>query len=95
MTRPDTLEETVLGCLAQSCYLAREDLRADLRLVDLGLDSLAITSVVAELEAVYSLDLSPDAIVSLLQADDLGTFIEQIRALIPAPSTSAAEAARA
>jgi hypothetical protein len=51
--------------------------------------------VVAELEAVYSLELSPDDIVSLLQADQLGTFIEQIRTLLPARSTSAVEAKRA
>ena len=78
------LETLVREVVAQSCYLPASELRTDLKLAELGLDSLAVTSIVAELEAVCSCSVTPDEINTLFQAEDVKELIERIKGLVTA-----------
>lgn len=70
------LQATIVKSIAEACYLSPEDLRLDLSLIDLGLDSLAITSIVADLEARWQRSFSEDQITAMFQAADVHGLLQ-------------------
>lgn len=47
-------------------------------LIDLGLSSLSYVSVVLQLEAIYSIEVPPDEIVAMFDADCIGSLADVI-----------------
>jgi acyl carrier protein len=74
-----SLEEMIVRAIADTCYLQPHEVAPDLALAQLGLDSLGMTSVVAEIEALYARELNADQLITLFSADTVGDFIERMR----------------
>jgi len=50
MQSKESVHETAVRAIAESCYLQPEALRPDMPLVELGLDSMVILSILARVE---------------------------------------------
>lgn len=70
----DELIEWLCATLARACHLERRAVTAESRVLDLGLDSLTLVSVLTQLEAVHGFELSPDDTLALLDAPDVRTL---------------------
>jgi acyl carrier protein len=74
----DSMKATVLGAIAESCHLTPTELRLDLPVLDLGLDSLTITSILGELETTWQCEFSQEQIIALFQSEYVGDFLSQV-----------------
>ncbi len=76
------LEDFIQTTVAQACNVDRETVRPDTPLLDLNIDSLALVSVFAQVEAVYDLELTPDEILSMLEAPRVSDLVTCLRELV-------------
>jgi acyl carrier protein len=88
MDSPDAMKNAVLSAVAEACYLKPEELRLEISLLDLGLDSLVITSIIAGLENLWHRSFRQDQLIALFEAGDLGDFLQKVLSM--AAETSAA-----
>jgi acyl carrier protein len=84
-TRED-LRTTVATAIATSCYLEPGELRPELSLLDLGLDSLVIASIVASVETSIQRKFNPEELISLFEVEHVGLFIDRVLAIARAPT---------
>ena len=75
MTQDKSLKTTVLGAIADACNLSAAEITVDMNIQDLGLDSWAITAIVAQLEAAYGIEVSTDQLIDLMQAEFVRDFV--------------------
>jgi acyl carrier protein len=73
----ERLKATIVTAIADSCYLQADELSLDLPIRDLGLDSLAIASIVGELEIAWRCEFTQDDVISLIQAERIGDLLER------------------
>lgn len=70
--------------IAQACNLEPASVTGAMSMLELGLDSLTLVSVLAQLEAVYGLELTGDETLPLLEAATVGALIEHLEAVFRA-----------
>ncbi len=80
MSSPEALQKDVWRAISEACYLQPGDLRADLQLTQLRLDSLAMTSIVAILENVWECEFPQERIASLYLSESVGDLTREILA---------------
>lgn len=84
MNPPDSINSIVIGAIARACNLKVEAVTPDLRIAALGLDSMNMTAVLAELEAVYDIELTSDQIIDVLQQERVSDVIQYVSAVAEA-----------
>ncbi len=65
----------VCSTLAEAAKRDVRDLTDRTSLADLAIDSLSLTTLIAQLEATFSIQLSADEKMAIYDADDLGTIV--------------------
>jgi len=78
MESRELLQNAVLTAVGESCYRTLEELRLDESLLDLGIDSLVITSIVGSLENLLHRKLHQDQVITLFEAETLGQLVQQV-----------------
>ncbi|HEX7081882.1 MAG TPA: acyl carrier protein [Gammaproteobacteria bacterium] len=78
MPDPETLERHVLGTLAAAARADPSDIDRATVLSDLGLDSLTLVSMLAELEAALDLALTDDDTLEVLGARNAGELVAAV-----------------
>ena len=95
LTNDVDLSELVMDTLGAACSVDRAAIGLETTLLDLGLDSMAITAIVAQAEAACDCELTPDQIVGLFDAIQVKDLIAQISSAIATLRPSAAPQALA
>lgn len=85
------LQEFVCSTVAQACSVDRDRIDARTNLLDLGIDSLTLVSVFAQIEAVYDVELTPDEILSMLEAPTIADLVVCMERLLQAPRSASNE----
>jgi acyl carrier protein len=67
-TAPDSIEQFVMSTLAELAHRSRDEVARHTSLLDLGVDSLMISTLVAFIEAEYGRGLTLEQVVALYQA---------------------------
>ncbi len=81
MESRETLHDTAIAAIAESCLLKREDLKPDLSLLELGLDSMVILSIVTTFENSLQRRFDPDDLLVLFEAESVAELTERMLAL--------------
>ena len=81
----ENLRDTIITAISEACYLPREQVRPDLPLTEMGLDSLAIASIASSVENATRSEFSPDDLVALFEAENVGALIDRIVSLTDTP----------
>lgn len=77
----EDLRSEVTNVIAESCYLKPEELRPDISLSELGVDSLSIAYIVTTLESTLGRKVSQDALVQLFEAESVEILVDGIVSL--------------
>jgi acyl carrier protein len=86
MESQDELRTTVVRAIAASCSVEPAELRPELTVGELGLDSVAITSVLGILEAALKREFTADDVMSLFQAPSVGALVDTAVSIARAPA---------
>lgn len=81
---PDDLVRWLCETIARACLLAPGSVTAKSSVLDLGLDSLTLASVLTQLEAAHGFELMPDDTLALLEATNVGSLANELAAIIRA-----------
>ena len=76
------VSHAVRSAIASTCQLDVAEVRTELGIDDLGLDSMGLTAVIARLEAAYQREFNADQVVSLLEAATVGEFADVVTTLV-------------
>ena len=82
----DELRTTVVRAIAASCSVEPTDLRPELSVGEIGLDSVAITSVLAVLETTCEREFTADDVMSLFQAPSVGALVDAAVSIAQRPA---------
>jgi acyl carrier protein len=74
----EQLRDTVVDAFCSACACERSQLTPATPLLDLGLDSLNLSTVLAQVDATYALDLSDQELFELLRSDTVGDLIQRV-----------------
>ncbi|HEX6996825.1 MAG TPA: acyl carrier protein [Gammaproteobacteria bacterium] len=77
-----SVTELVCAALAQACSRDRRDVSPDTRMLDLNIDSLTLVSVLAQVEAVYGIELTPDDTLAMMEAAAVSDLAERVAVLV-------------
>jgi acyl carrier protein len=69
------IDTLVRGTIAAAAKRGTDDISASTELASLAVDSLSLTTLIAQLEATFSMELSPDDKMAIYDADDIGTIV--------------------
>ncbi len=72
---PQDLHALIASTLATACHCKVEALREEMNLVDIGLDSVALVSVVAQIEASRNRELSESELLALFRTRKVGDIM--------------------
>lgn len=73
----------VTEAIANACNFDPKEITGQTSLLELGLDSLSLTALVAQIEAVYECVLTPDEVLELfgaMRVSDVIAFVDTIAA---------------
>ena len=73
------IESMVCGTLARATNWDVGALTSRTSLSELAIDSLSLTTLIAQLEATFTIRLSPEQHVAIYEADDIGTIVTVAR----------------
>ncbi len=76
------VDDFVTSAIALACQAPPSALVAHASLVDINVDSLALASVVGQVEAVYSIEFDPEQIMKMLYSSTVGEVIETVRQVL-------------
>ncbi len=79
MDKPESLEEFLIATIAETCSFERSALTLETSLVDIGIDSLNMTAVLARIELVYDCQLKEEQVIEVLQADRIADVVQLVR----------------
>ncbi len=77
-----SVAEFVYSSLAQACRCARGQISPDTQMLDLDVDSLTLLSVLAQVEAAYGVELTPDDTVTIIGAASVSDVVGHISGVI-------------
>lgn len=80
-TQPD-ITDFICSTLALACNRDADSLTPDTSLYDINVDSLTMVAVLAQAEAVYEIELSPDDTLALLEALSVSDLIDRLTGII-------------
>jgi acyl carrier protein len=80
MDDPKATDEFVMSTIAAACDFERDRLTADSDLLEIGVDSLGITTLIAHAEATYACDFTIEQTAKLFRA----TTVREVIALVDA-----------
>ncbi len=69
------LEEMVVSAIAAACNIDRSAVSRNNNMQDLGVDSVNMTSIVAQLQATYHFQMDSDELIELFNAPSIGDFV--------------------
>jgi acyl carrier protein len=75
------LRTTIFNAIAESSYMTPATLEPEHSLLDLGIDSLVIASIVATVENTIQHKFATDELVSLFETDSVSSFVDRVVAL--------------
>lgn len=78
----DELVAWLCPTIARACHLEPARVTAQSSILDLGLDSLTLVSVLAQIEIAHAFELSPDETLALLEATDIRSLARRLAAII-------------
>lgn len=81
-----SVDEFVTSAIALASNAPLSSVTPRVELIDINMDSLALASVVGQVEAVYSVEFAPDQILKMFYSSTVGEVIETVRHVIGAPS---------
>ncbi len=81
---PDTgeLRALLTSAIAQACGCPPSEITGSTQLVVLGMDSLTLVSVLAQMEAFYGFELTADDTLPLLVAQDVDALTGELEAIV-------------
>jgi acyl carrier protein len=82
MEQMTDIEALVCGTLATASKRDLQGFSAGTQLADLAIDSLSLTTLIAQLEAALSVQLSPDQKMAIYDADDIGAIVTVARGAV-------------
>ena len=86
MQSQDELRTTVVRAIAASCSVEPSELSPELSVGEIGLDSVAITSVLAVLETACQREFTADDVMSLFQAPSVGALVDTAVSIAQGPA---------
>jgi acyl carrier protein len=81
----EELRTTIFNAIAESSYMTPETLKPEHSLLELGIDSLVIASIVATVENAVQYKFDPDELVSLFEAESVASFVDKLLGLTTLP----------
>jgi acyl carrier protein len=78
------LEEWVLATVAELCQQDRQNVTADTNVLDLGLDSLGLSVLMAQVETNCHCEFNEIHVAQLFEARSLRDLIAVVRSAVPA-----------
>jgi acyl carrier protein len=85
------LFEFVCEAIAQASNVDRGLVNADSRLLDLHVDSLAIVTVLAQVEAIYDVELTPEDVISTLELQTVADVLVRLEEILASKVGSSGE----
>lgn len=82
MERAQDVGEFVMSLIASACNLPRAEIALDTNLQELGIDSLMIPAIVAQVEADYRCELTHEQALGFLQAAIVSDMVVLVRSLV-------------
>jgi acyl carrier protein len=88
MSAANTPHDALVGWLcvtiARACRVEPSRVTATSPLLELGLDSLTLVSVLTQVETAHAIELAPDETLALLEAADVGSLAARLTAIVDA-----------
>jgi acyl carrier protein len=81
METSDNVTEFVLSTLSTAFNFERSELSLNTQLLDIGIDSMSMTALVAHIEAEYGCEFSADQILELFRVTDIQGLIAKVSAV--------------
>ncbi len=78
MASRSDITEFVLSTLSTAFNLERDELSLKTQLLDLGIDSMNMTALVAHIEAEYACEFSAEQMLELFRATNIQELVEKI-----------------
>jgi acyl carrier protein len=75
---PASIEEAIIDAIAAACPAASATITRSTRLLDLGMDSLTLVTVLSQIEILYGVAFETDEVVELLGAEDVSELIATV-----------------
>ena len=85
MSSPLGLSEFVCSTIAQACNRPSYSVSLEANMLELNMDSLTLVSVLAQVEAVYEVELTPDETLRLIEASRVSELIDQLEQIVSQP----------
>jgi len=76
------IEEFVCSTLALACNQDRATIHPQTSLFELNLDSLSLVSVLAQVEAVFTVQLTPDEMLRLIGASRIADLVNDLERIV-------------
>ncbi len=80
------LDEIVSAAIATACHVDRSHLTPASHLVDLGLDSMSLLSIIVQIREYASFELNDAGMARLFECATLGEVVAYLRGLTGEPS---------
>jgi acyl carrier protein len=74
-----SVEEVVVAAIAAACRLAPATVTRATRLLELGMDSLTLVTVLSQIEAALETRFDADDVVDLLRAQHVAELVAAVR----------------
>jgi acyl carrier protein len=78
------LSAFVCSAIGQACNCPVEAVTPSTPLVTLNIDSLTLVALVAQVEAIYGVDLSAEELISLTDCARVSDFVDRLKELMGA-----------
>ncbi len=82
------LSELVCSAVAQAGNIDRVLVRAESRLADLYIDSLALVSLLTQVEVAFNVELTSDEVVSTLDLSTVADLVARVQEILSSRSVS-------
>ena len=82
MSESIRIEEFVCSILALAANKDPTSIQPQTNLLDLNLDSLSLVSVLAQVEAVYAVQLTPDEILELIGSVRIADLVDDLERIV-------------
>lgn len=84
MTEPVDIAEFVCATLALACRKERGAVDLRTNFLELNVDSLTLVSVLAQVEAVYAVELTPNQLLPLIEARNVSELVGRLKVIVSA-----------
>ena len=82
MTIEAAVADTMIKLVSRVCAVPLQELSPDTMLDEVGVDSLSLSQIMAEMEAAFSIELWDEDIAGLAEARSIGDFVGVLNAAL-------------